>query len=48
MNYKPDKNTLIDFLYGELEEGERLKVEAYLDQHPEAKQELDGLDFGDL
>ena len=46
MNYKPDKNTLIDFLYGELEEGERLKVEAYLDQHPEAKQELDGLDFG--
>ena len=42
-SYKPDEATLMAYLYEELEGGERKKVEAYLEQNPEAKAELEGL-----
>lgn len=35
MNYKPDENVLIAFLYGELNEKETEKLEMYFQQHPE-------------
>ncbi|OJJ14981.1 hypothetical protein BKI52_41240 [marine bacterium AO1-C] len=41
--YIPDEATLMAYLYEELEGAERKKVEAYLEQNPEAKAELEGL-----
>jgi hypothetical protein len=35
MNYKPDESTLIAYLYGELNEKEAKKLEAYFQQHPD-------------
>jgi|GEM_PF-4879232 len=34
---------LVDYLYGELEEDQRRAVEAYLDAHPEKRQEIEAL-----
>ena len=44
MNYKPDESTLIAFLYGELNEKETKKLEAYFQQHPEELAKLRGMD----
>ena len=35
MNYKPDESTLIAYLYGELNEKEVKKLEAYFQEHPD-------------
>lgn len=35
---------LIDYLYGELDDDQRKTVEAYLDAHPEKREELDALE----
>jgi len=35
MNYKPDESTLMAYLYGELNEKEVIKLDAYFLQHPE-------------
>lgn len=35
MNYKPDENTLIAYLYGELDEKEQEKLAQYFREHPE-------------
>jgi len=43
MNYKPDKSTLMDYLYGELNPVERKKVEDYLLAHPEERIKLEEL-----
>ncbi|HEV8514232.1 MAG TPA: hypothetical protein VGQ59_13210 [Cyclobacteriaceae bacterium] len=44
MNYRPDESTLIAYLYGELNEKETKKLEAYFQQHPEELVKLRGLD----
>jgi hypothetical protein len=41
MKYKPDEHMLMAYLYDELEQDEKLKVEKYLDQNPEAKHEFE-------
>jgi hypothetical protein len=43
MNYKPDKSTLMGYLYGELNPAERKKVEDYLSEHPEERTKLEEL-----
>jgi hypothetical protein len=43
MSYKPDEGTLIAYLYGELEDTEREKVERYLFENPQGKIELEKL-----
>jgi hypothetical protein len=43
MTYKPDESILMAYLYDELEEEEKVKVEAYLEQHPEARKELESM-----
>ena len=43
MSYKPTKEELIDYLYGEMKEEIRVKMEQYLETHPEAQQELETL-----
>lgn len=40
MSIKPDENDLIAYLYGELEEEDRLRVEQYLNENPEAARQL--------
>ena len=40
MSYKPEKHELIDFLYGEVSQEQRARIEAYLEENPEAKKEL--------
>jgi hypothetical protein len=40
MNYKPDQQELIAYLYDELEGDEKLRVEKYLLQHPDERREL--------
>jgi len=35
MKYRPDESTLISFMYGELDDAEHAKVEAYLSENPE-------------
>jgi hypothetical protein len=44
MNYKPDESTLISYLYGELSEKEKAKLEDYFQQHPEELARLRRLD----
>lgn len=40
MNYKPGKDTLIAYLYGELSQEERNKVEGFLNENPTAQREV--------
>ncbi|MBN8650905.1 MAG: hypothetical protein J0L67_05740 [Cytophagales bacterium] len=40
MNYKPDEGTLMAYLYGELDAAETEKVEQYLQQHPQMREQL--------
>lgn len=46
MSYKPNEQDWIAYLYGELEEADRERVEQYLAAHPEARKELE--QFKDL
>lgn len=41
MSYKPKESTLISYLYGELDGEEKKRLELYLSEHPEARNELD-------
>lgn len=43
MSYKPDPQILMAYLYGELEGEHKLQLEAYLENHPEARKELNDL-----
>ncbi len=43
MSYKPDEATLTAYLYGELSEEEKVRVERYLESSPEAEAELNEL-----
>ncbi len=43
MSYKPDEKDWMAYLYNELEEEHRRKVEQFILQHPEAAEELDRL-----
>ena len=45
MNYKPDEATLIAYLYGELEEGDQIKVAEYLQKNPEERKRLEEWSF---
>lgn len=40
MNYKPDEGTLMAYLYGELDAAETEKVEQYLQQQPQMREQL--------
>jgi len=49
MNYKPNQSILIAYLYGELDQEEKEKVEAYINSSQEAAKELEELkDVRDL
>ncbi len=41
MSYKPDEKDWMAYLYGEMEEGEKQRFEAYIDQHADARKELE-------
>jgi hypothetical protein len=43
MNNKPDETTLISYLYGELGEKEKQKVDLYFEEHPEERKHLQSL-----
>src|SRR5712675_507789 len=43
MNYKPDESTIISWLYGELGEKEKQKLDLYFNDHPEELRHLKGL-----
>jgi hypothetical protein len=43
MNYKPDESTLISYLYGELSDKEKAKLENYFRQYPEELAKLRAL-----
>ncbi len=43
MNYKPDENTLIAYLYGELDEKEQEKLGRYFQEHPEELKHVQSL-----
>lgn len=43
MNYKPNEETLMAYLYDELSTDEKQQVENYLAENPEVQQELEGL-----
>lgn len=43
MSYKPDESVLMAYLYDELNADEKLKVEKYVQENPEAKKELEQL-----
>ena len=43
MNYKPDENTLIAYLYGELDEKEQEKLALYFQEHPEELKHVQAL-----
>ena len=43
MNYKPDENTLIAYLYGELDEKEQEKLAQYFQEHPEELRHVQAL-----
>lgn len=40
MKYKPDEGVLISYLYGELDEAEKVKVQGYLQENPEEMKHL--------
>jgi len=49
MSYRPDENILISWLYGELDEAERAKVEKYLQENPEELKKIQQLrDVSDI
>lgn len=41
MSYKPDEKDWMAYLYGELEDADRIKFDQYILQHPDAKDELE-------
>src|SRR5258708_27073434 len=43
MNYKPDESALMAYLYGELSDKEKSKLENYFQQHPEELTKLHAL-----
>jgi hypothetical protein len=43
MSYKPDEQALIDYLYGELEGDDKIKVEEYFLTNPEARLQFENL-----
>lgn len=43
MSYKPDESALMAYLYGELQGEEKVSVEHYLQNNPEAMKELQGM-----
>lgn len=43
MKFRPDEAMLMAYLYDELDQEARLKVEAYLQEHPEVMHELQGM-----
>jgi hypothetical protein len=43
MSYRPDENILISWLYGELDEVEKAKVEKYFQENPEKLKEMQQL-----
>lgn len=45
MSYKPDESVLMAYLYDELNADEKLKVEKYVQENPEAKKELEQLQY---
>ena len=45
MSYKPNENDLMAYLYGELEAPEKEAMDKYLFEHPEARQELERLQY---
>jgi hypothetical protein len=45
MKYRPDEATLISWLYGDLDEAERAKVDAYLAENPEEMKRVRGMQF---
>jgi len=42
MSYRPDEKDFMDYLYGELEGQDKVRFERYLQEHPQAQQELQG------
>ncbi|GHM99106.1 hypothetical protein WSM22_05960 [Cytophagales bacterium WSM2-2] len=44
MSYRPDESTLIAYLYGEISDKEKEKLEIYFQQHPDELAKLRGLD----
>lgn len=45
MSFKPDESQLMAYLYGELQGEEKVKVDNYLAEHPEAMKVLESLAF---
>lgn len=45
MNYKPDEAALIAYFYGEVNAGEREKIELYLEQNPDERKRLEEWSF---
>lgn len=43
MKYKPDESTLMAYLYGELSDKEKARLESYFQQHPEELTKLEAL-----
>lgn len=43
MNYKPTKEELIEYLYGEMDDSRKAVIAQYLNENPEAKKELEGM-----
>lgn len=43
MSFKPDQNTLVAYVYGELEAAEEAMVEQYISTHPDARQTVEQL-----
>ena len=42
MSFRPDEKDFMDYLYGELEGQDKARFERYLQEHPEAQQQLRG------
>ena len=45
MKYRPDEATLISWIYGDLDEAERAKVDAYLSENPEEMKRVRDMQF---
>lgn len=45
MKYRPDEATLISWIYGDLDEAERAKVDTYLSENPEEMRRVRGMQF---
>lgn len=44
MSYKPTNEDFTAYLYGELDESKRAQLDQYLNEHPEARTELEGME----